>query len=70
MEQANAQGREGGNVKGLKCPRCRESLIKKEGTCSNEYVCFNPACRGDKMEFPSYYGDNQEDIYNNVKGLS
>lgn len=63
---ANIQGKELGNIKELKCPRCRNLLVKTEGTCDNEYTCFNPECRIG-LKFPKYYGNTQEDIDNNVE---
>jgi hypothetical protein len=65
INQANADGVDGGNKKDLKCPVCGMLLIKREGECDIEYVCFNPVCRKEH-EFPSYYGNTQDEINNNL----
>lgn len=66
MTRANTQGLSIGNIKGLKCPKCGQHLIKSEGKCDCEYTCFNPDCRGSNMDFPIYYGYTQRDIDNNT----
>jgi len=65
---ANIQGKEFGNIKELRCPRCRCLLVKTEGTCDNEYTCISPECRIG-LKFPKYYGSSQEDIDGNLIGL-
>jgi hypothetical protein len=68
--QANVQGKEGGNLKGFKCPKCKCFLVKEEGNCDCAYICINPECRGMSLEFPKYYGYTQEDIDSNIARTS
>ena len=55
----------------LKCPKCGELLIRineiKEGQKVDcKWMCINQACRGENLEFPTYYGYTQKDLDNQL----
>lgn len=58
------------DVELLKCPRCREWLIRirnEKDMLAEGYTwsCINWRCRGMNPEFPVFYGYTQKDIDEN-----